>query len=410
MPEKECPTSTVGPSCRASTRWAEATASGSVVSGFCTAVALSPAACNRAITSDQHEPSANSPCTSTTLLAFAGVEFAAMPPVEISEAAAPVRRAAEKARLFIIMISLPSRMDGNVWLHGVGGAERRRTPEISMSCRRSPPFCRTGASAPHGLKLEQCVDIGRTHDGPVAHEGLVVVFDAVMVVEIVDHDAEGFLDAAWRVVAEPIDTFEPRAVAEVKARYRVDAYRGSPRQIAGAKPQQGRAQLLALSQVMPPAVAFEFGQQRGVGIGSFRKPLHQPAPEARHWRQGGEALQLRKLRLQLFDHLLDQEIAERYAAEAVLAVGDRIKNRGVGARSLCPCGLFIRLECEQRRHGCGQAVHQRDFDEDQRLAGKCRMEECETAAVGRETPPQIIPALDLMHRLIGDQFFQHRCG
>jgi hypothetical protein len=69
-------------------------------------VALSPAACNRAITSDQHEPSANSPCTSTTFLAFTGVEFAAMPRVEISEAAAPVTRAAEKARLFIIMISL----------------------------------------------------------------------------------------------------------------------------------------------------------------------------------------------------------------------------------------------------------------------------------------------------------------
>src|SRR3981081_4067585 len=130
MPEKEWPTRTVGPSCRASTRSADATASGNVVSGFCTAVALSPAACNRAITSDQHEPSANNPCTSTTLRAFAGVEFAAMPRVEISEAAAPVTRVAEKARLFIIMISLPSRMGGNVWLHEVGGAERRRTPEI----------------------------------------------------------------------------------------------------------------------------------------------------------------------------------------------------------------------------------------------------------------------------------------
>src|SRR3979411_3249939 len=70
--------------------------------------------------------------------------------------------------------------------------------------------------------FEQCVDIGRTHDGPVTHEGLVVVLDAAVVVEIVDHDAEGFLDAAWRLVSEPIDTFEPCAVAEVKARYRVD--------------------------------------------------------------------------------------------------------------------------------------------------------------------------------------------
>ena len=104
MPEKEWPTRTVGPSCRASTRSAEATASGSVVSGFCTDVQLNPAVCSRAITSDQQEPSANSPCTSTTLRAFGGVAFAAMPRVEISEAAAPVSRALEKVRLFIIMI------------------------------------------------------------------------------------------------------------------------------------------------------------------------------------------------------------------------------------------------------------------------------------------------------------------
>jgi hypothetical protein len=38
------------------------------------------------------------------LRAFGGVAFAAMPPVEISEAAAPVTRVVEKVRLFIIMI------------------------------------------------------------------------------------------------------------------------------------------------------------------------------------------------------------------------------------------------------------------------------------------------------------------
>src|SRR3981081_633232 len=131
-------------------------------------------------------------------------------------------------------------------------------------------------SAVSSRASQQCVDLGRTHDGPVTPKGLVVVLDAVMVVEIVYHDAEGFLDAAWRVVAEPIDTFEPRAVAEVEARYRVDAYRGLPRQIAGAKPQQGRAQLLALRRVIPPAGALELWQQRGIGIGSIRKPLHEP--------------------------------------------------------------------------------------------------------------------------------------
>src|SRR6202790_2045979 len=89
IPEKECPTRTVGPSCRASTRSAEATASGSVVSGFCTAVALSPAACNRAITSDQLDPSANSPCTRTTFRAFgAGCATAAVPWITVLAALA----------------------------------------------------------------------------------------------------------------------------------------------------------------------------------------------------------------------------------------------------------------------------------------------------------------------------------
>src|SRR5712672_3617813 len=124
MPEKEWPTRTVGPSCRASTRSADATASGSVVSGFCTEVTLRPAFCNRAITSDQQEPSANSPCTSTTLRAFSGVAFAAMPRVEISEAAAPVSRAVEKVRLFIIMI---------LFLHRKGW----KGPRFKTNARRS---------------------------------------------------------------------------------------------------------------------------------------------------------------------------------------------------------------------------------------------------------------------------------
>src|SRR5258705_13734453 len=77
-----------------------------------------------------------------------------------------------------------------------------------------------------GSSFEQCFDIGRPHDDPVTHEGLVVVLDAAMVVEIVDHDAEGFVDRTARGIAEPIDPFEPRAVAEGKARYRVDAAPG----------------------------------------------------------------------------------------------------------------------------------------------------------------------------------------
>src|ERR1700722_4628092 len=261
MPEKEWPTRTVGPSCRASTRTAAATASANVVNGFCTEVAFSPAACNRAITSVQQEPSANRPCTSTTLRAFGGVAFAAIPRLEIIEAAAPAMRAVENSRLFI-MVSLLS-YTGTVGGYWIGAA----------CCGGSIRFWQQG------------VDIRRAGNGAVVPEGLVVCLDAVVVVEVVDHDAEGFLDPARRGVAEPVDTLEPRAIAEVKTRNGVDAYRGLARQIAGAKPQQGRAQLLAPSRVIPPAVTFEFEQQRGIGIASIRKPLTQPTPQTRYWRQ-----------------------------------------------------------------------------------------------------------------------------
>jgi hypothetical protein len=75
-----------------------------VVKGFCTEVTFSPAACKSGITSDQEEPSAKSPCTSTTLRASVEAGIAAMPGEVISEAAAPASRAVEKLRLFIMLI------------------------------------------------------------------------------------------------------------------------------------------------------------------------------------------------------------------------------------------------------------------------------------------------------------------
>src|SRR5271163_2411210 len=89
IPEKECPTSTVGPSCRASTRCAEATASGSVVRGFWTEVTLRPAACRRGMTSDQLDPSANNPCTRTTLRAGATAAMALADTAATAVAAIP---------------------------------------------------------------------------------------------------------------------------------------------------------------------------------------------------------------------------------------------------------------------------------------------------------------------------------
>src|SRR6202044_1067867 len=129
MPEKECPTITVGPSWRASTRSAEATASGSVVRGFCTEVALSPAFCNRAITSDQDDPSANSPCTSTMLRAFGATGTAAASWTRVL--AAPGATMLTKARRFIrypcgkssrlfMEVLLYVKLEFSTWKVGVG--------------------------------------------------------------------------------------------------------------------------------------------------------------------------------------------------------------------------------------------------------------------------------------------------
>src|SRR5258707_3299186 len=73
MPEKEWPTRTVGPGCAAIARRAASDASCSEVRGFCTLVQLMPFCWRRAMTLDQQEPSANSPCTKTTFFVFTDV-------------------------------------------------------------------------------------------------------------------------------------------------------------------------------------------------------------------------------------------------------------------------------------------------------------------------------------------------
>src|SRR5205085_10855729 len=70
IPEKEWPTSTVGPGCAAIARRAASEASRSEVRGFCTLVQLTPICWRLAMTFDQQEPSAKSPCTNTTFFVF----------------------------------------------------------------------------------------------------------------------------------------------------------------------------------------------------------------------------------------------------------------------------------------------------------------------------------------------------
>ncbi len=56
----------------------------------------------------------------------------------------------------------------------------------------------------------------------------------------------------------------------------------------------------------------------------------------------------------------------------------------------------------------GHAGDQRYFDKDQRLVRHARVEKGKAAAVGFEPVLQIGPAADLVHRLVGHQFFEQR--
>ena len=113
---------------------------------------------------------------------------------------------------------------------------------------------------------------------------------------------------------------------------------------------------------------------------------------------------LRNSRRQLLDHALDQEIAEADAGQSALAVADRIEDRGVRLSRIQQRRLLV----QQPLHAAGQPFHQRDLDEDQRLAGHARMEERIAAAVGVQAVLQVAPGADLVHRLVAHQLFQQR--
>jgi hypothetical protein len=117
-------------------------------------VALSPAACNRPITSDQHDPSANRPCTSTTLRALTGAAPAAVVRLaEISDAAAPATRAVENVRLFIIMIILFRRRVGMLFgWHGCSRTASGVEVAISAAHRRLTELGRVSTSSTHAFQ------------------------------------------------------------------------------------------------------------------------------------------------------------------------------------------------------------------------------------------------------------------
>ncbi len=99
--------------------------------------------------------------------------------------------------------------------------------------------------------------------------------------------------------------------------------------------------------------------------------LVEPAAEAWDGRQGRERGQVRQLGAELLDDLFDQEVAERYAGESLVAVGDRIEDRGIGLGRVEPIERMVEQWWEVAADASGQG----DLDEDERLAEHAGVEE-----------------------------------
>ena len=273
--------------------------------------------------------------------------------------------------------------------------------------RRSAPATRRASGRAQPGARQQFLHHARRRHHVLVGEGLVIAFDLGEIVLIVDHHAVGLGEALLRQIAHRIDPFEPRAVAEMEARDRIDDASVGPPDLEEVMRRQ-RLERLAHARrglgafrpsVLERDVAHGLDQRLDRGIVA----AFHPAPEARDGRQRHEGLDLRQFATDLLDHLLDQEIAEAHAGKALLAIRDRVEGRGAGL-VLGDVGPPLG---EQRRDRGRRRHRQRDLDEDQGLVDQGRMEERIAAPIDRiDAAPQVVPAADLVHRLVADDLLQ----
>src|SRR5579872_2891960 len=176
--------------------------------------------------------------------------------------------------------------------------------------------------------LGQFPDRRGSDDLAFVGEGLVVLFNVIEIVKVVHHDSIGLLKARGGQIAERIDPFEPRAIAEMKPRDRIDdAAIGATGvdEIIGGKRRQHTIQSVDGGGLGRPVWMFE-KTQRASALGREKARVFllalsiEPLRKAGNRRKRDEALQARQLPLQLLDDLLDEEIAEADAGEALLRI------------------------------------------------------------------------------------------
>ena len=195
----------------------------------------------------------------------------------------------------------------------IGGHQDSALPLVGASARA---FARHGArELAHGRGSDDFVLVG---------EGLVVLFDIVEIVEIIDHQPMRLAQRRLGEIAERIEPFEPRAIAEVKARDGIDnAAGGGARmhEIMRGERQRARAAAPPSRPSCSPSSACRATPARGAPARRWPANFH---PRARARSQAAkpgagdkrhEIVQPRQFALQFLDHLLDQEIAETDARQ-----------------------------------------------------------------------------------------------
>ena len=122
-------------------------------------------------------------------------------------------------------------------------------------------------------------------------------------------------------------------------------------------------------------------------------------------REGGEVLDVGQVARELLGDALDQEVAEADAGQALLAVGDRIEDRRVGAlRDRC-----VSARASSRR--CTLPAMPSTSATSTKISGSSGMRGWKKAKQRRsEVEPvlEVAPRADGVHRLVVDQLLQQR--
>ena len=83
------------------------------------------------------------------------------------------------------------------------------------------PLPRLGEAEAGGFDDSNAVTAAERVTMPFLRKGFMIRLDRFRIVEVIDHQAVGFLQAAFAGISHPVYPLEPRAVAQMEFCYRV---------------------------------------------------------------------------------------------------------------------------------------------------------------------------------------------